>query len=88
MSKKNKSDLPLPKRRMSKDSPAMFGGVIPAGVQFDDPYNRNDGHLPVKILPLQIRFGRVVYRSAITGKFVTKEFAEKHPNETIRQVIK
>lgn len=31
---------------------------------------------------------RVVYRSAITGKFVTKEFAEKHPNETIRQVIK
>lgn len=30
---------------------------------------------------------RIVYRSAITGQFVSREYAESHPDTTIRQVI-
>jgi hypothetical protein len=31
---------------------------------------------------------RTIYRSAITGRIVTKDYAEKNPNTTIKQVIK
>lgn len=31
---------------------------------------------------------RYVYRSAVTGKFVTKKFALKHPKKTYRDLIK
>ncbi|MCK4666797.1 multidrug transporter [Candidatus Dependentiae bacterium] len=31
---------------------------------------------------------RYIYRSAITGRFVKKEFAQKHPETTIREKIK
>jgi len=31
---------------------------------------------------------RHVYRSAITGKFVSKAYAEAHPDTTIRQTVK
>lgn len=30
---------------------------------------------------------RYIYRSAITGKFVSKEYAEKNPETTIREKI-
>lgn len=30
---------------------------------------------------------RVVYRSAITGRFVSREYALEHPNTTIRQEV-
>ena len=30
----------------------------------------------------------VVYRSAITGKFVSKAHAEAHPDTTVKQVLK
>ena len=30
---------------------------------------------------------KYVYRSAVTGKFVTKEYADEHPATTIRQEI-
>ena len=30
---------------------------------------------------------RTVYRSAITGKFVSREYAMEHPNTTIRQKV-
>lgn len=31
---------------------------------------------------------RIIYRSAITGRIVTKDYAEKNPSTTIKQVIK
>ena len=31
---------------------------------------------------------RVIYRSAITGKFVSREYAEAHPDTTIKQQAK
>lgn len=31
---------------------------------------------------------KVIYRSAITGKFVSKEYYEANPDTTIKQVIK
>lgn len=31
---------------------------------------------------------RIVYRSAITGRFVTKEYAKEHPDTTIMQMVK
>ena len=34
------------------------------------------------------RIARFVYRSAVTGKFVTEQFATNHPGETIRQEIR
>lgn len=30
----------------------------------------------------------VVHRSAVDGKFVTKQFADKHPRETEREVVR
>lgn len=29
-----------------------------------------------------------VYRSAETGRFVTKKYAEKHPNTTVKETVK
>lgn len=31
---------------------------------------------------------RVVYRSAITGRFVTKAYAEANPDTTIKQTVR
>ncbi|KQT25870.1 hypothetical protein ASG22_03995 [Chryseobacterium sp. Leaf405] len=31
---------------------------------------------------------RTIYRSAEDGKIVTKEYAEKHPNITVKETIK
>lgn len=28
------------------------------------------------------------FRSAVTGRFVSKEYADKHPNETIAETVK
>lgn len=28
------------------------------------------------------------YRSAITGRYVSAEFARRHPNETVREAVK
>jgi len=30
---------------------------------------------------------RWVYRSAITGKFVSKEYAEAHPDSTVKEKV-
>jgi hypothetical protein len=30
----------------------------------------------------------VVYRSAVTGRIVTRAYAEKHPKTTIRETVK
>lgn len=31
---------------------------------------------------------RIIYRDAITGQIVSKEYAEKHPKTKVREVIK
>lgn len=31
---------------------------------------------------------RIIYRSAVTGKFVTKEYAEKNLHTTVRETVK
>jgi hypothetical protein len=31
---------------------------------------------------------REIYRSAITGEIVRKEYAEKHPDTTVKEIIK
>jgi hypothetical protein len=33
------------------------------------------------------RFFRWVWRSAVTGKFVSRKYAEEHPAETVRERI-
>ena len=30
---------------------------------------------------------RIIYRSAVTGKFVGKDFAKANPRETIRHIV-
>lgn len=34
-----------------------------------------------------IRFLRWVWRSAVTGKFVSRRYAEEHPQETVRERV-
>jgi len=36
---------------------------------------------------MKTKYKVIVYRSAITGCFVTKRFAEKHPTITIKETI-
>jgi hypothetical protein len=31
---------------------------------------------------------RKIYRSAITGRFVRKEYADKHPKTTVQETVK
>lgn len=41
-----------------------------------------------KLFRSLVKAARYVWRSAITGKFVTKEYAESHPEETVKERLR